>query len=65
MKHQHRPIKELTRERCFGGPVPYPVAVNQKAHGSVTIYNTCRCGFERRINVNQNHREVGYWHNPE
>lgn len=65
MKHRHAPIPELTKERCFSGTVPFPVRHNQSAHGWVTIFQTCRCGFERRINVNQQHREIGMWHNPD
>ena len=63
-RHQHRPIRELHRERGFRGPVPFPVKPNPSAHGWVTLFDTCQCGFERWINVNGRHREVGRWHQP-
>ena len=65
MNHRHYPVKELNRERAYCGPVPFPVRENQMAHGSITLFQSCSCGFERRINVNGSHREVGRWHNPD
>lgn len=65
MKHKHRPIRELHRERGFAGPVPFPIKPNPAAHGWVTLFDTCRCGFERRINENGQHSEVGRWHDPD
>lgn len=64
MKHQHRPVEELNRERGFSGPVPFPVRENQMAHGWATLHQQCRCGYVRQINANGPHREVGRWYNP-
>ncbi len=62
MKHRHAPVRELTRERPFMGPVHNSVrGPNPAAHGGVTITESCRCGMERRINVNGRYREAGRW----
>jgi len=45
-------------------PFSGPVAVqkqNPAAHGNVTVVSTCRCGAERRTNVNGQHSERGEW----
>jgi hypothetical protein len=63
-KHTHRAVAELTRERCFMGPITNPVGgENRAAHGNITITESCRCGMERRINVNGRHVERGHWVN--
>jgi len=56
-QHQHRAAE--TRTRCFAGPVAFPE--NPAAHGNVVVISRCRCGAERRENVNGRHLERGPW----
>ena len=58
--HRHRPATSV--DRCYTGPVKQPQ--NQAAHGNICVIDTCRCGAERRTNVNQNHVERGAWSEP-
>lgn len=57
MTHRHRAIRTVTR--CFSGPVRWPE--NRAAHGNVEERSYCRCGAERRANVNGRHVERGAW----
>jgi hypothetical protein len=34
---------------------------NPAAHGNICVVDTCRCGAQRRTNVNQIHVERGPW----
>lgn len=58
--HEHRAI--FSR-----GPFPFNSSVasgdrvNTMAHGGVTWTDLCRCGSERKTNVNGRHREIGPW----
>lgn len=57
MKHQHKPKTSVTRG--YGGAVKHPE--NRAAHGNVCVVDTCRCGAERKTNVNGRHIERGPW----
>jgi hypothetical protein len=37
----------------------------RKAHGGVSIVETCACGAQRRTNANQGYEEVGRWSHPD
>jgi len=53
---------ETWATRPFEGPVYKPVGDERPAaHGNVTLVETCRCGAERRTNVNGRHAEQGSW----
>ena len=56
---RHTVVDELEPE-CFVGPVSR-LDPNEAAHGNITITQICHCGAERRVNVNQRHRETGPW----
>jgi hypothetical protein len=56
-KHQHRAATSI--DRCFAGPVAE--RENPAAHGNIVQIDTCRCGAERRTNINQQHIERGAW----
>lgn len=58
--HRHRP--KTTREALYAGPVAHPE--NEAAHGNIVSIATCRCGAERRTNVNGRHIERGPWVEP-
>ena len=58
--HKHKADPQLTRERCFAGPIP-GAEENRAAHGNVTIRQQCRCGATRAANVNGRHIELGDW----
>jgi len=60
-RHQHRPVASLSRTRPYSGSVDARTP-NPAAHGGVCHVHTCRCGAERRVNANGQHREVGRWH---
>lgn len=57
MAHRHR--AHTSRDRCYSGPVKEPA--NPAAHGNICVIDTCRCGAERRTNINGRHVERGPW----
>lgn len=59
-KHMHR--AHVTATRPYSGPVKWKA--NPAAHGNVVEIATCRCGAERRTNINQQHVERGPWMMP-
>jgi len=56
--HTHRAAE--TMERAFAGPVSTD-RQNPAAHGNVTVIDACRCGAERRRNINGRHSESSGW----
>lgn len=55
--HRHRPAHSV--DRPYSGPVASPE--NPAAHGNIVRIDTCRCGAQRRSNINQTHVERGPW----
>lgn len=54
-----------TAPRCVA-PCAFPARrrarrPNPAAHGNITEVCICRCGAEKRININQEHIERGAW----
>ena len=62
MGHRHKP-QTVGQDRTFSEPVAWPE--NPEAHGGITRIETCRCGATRAININQQYRELGRWHDPQ
>lgn len=60
MKTKHRHKVHLRIERPFSGSIESDKP-NPRAHGWVTVEQTCLCGAVRFVNVNQKQRETGYW----
>lgn len=58
MAHVHRAAQQS--EKPFTGPVRQ-FYQNPKAHGWMTLHQTCACGATRRINRNGTHTERGIW----
>jgi hypothetical protein len=64
---------KTSEPRCFTGPVAGgfsigsgdPSEYNPAAHGNIEVTETCRCGAERRVLINQLHHEYGPWYVPE
>lgn len=48
-----------TQDFGFTGPVSRDE--NRSAHGNICQHETCRCGAERRSNINGRHIEQGDW----
>ena len=65
MTMAHRHAAQSTSHRPYFGPVTGDLSgyyrQNSMAHGNVTRVDRCRCGAERRTNVNQGHVERGRW----
>ncbi len=57
--HKHRAA--TTTERCFSGPVASGTRENPAAHGNIRVAELCRCGAQRRTNVNGRHSETSGW----
>lgn len=54
-----RHIVSTSHDRPFTGPVSdHP---NPAAHGNIVQIDRCRCGTERRTNINGRHIERGPW----
>jgi len=62
IKHLHKPKTFIVR--CFAGPVD-SYRPNPRAHGWMTVEQTCRCGAVRLVNANQQQFEIGYWQTSE
>lgn len=58
----HRHTAADTDERPFDGPITSARQPNTAAHGNITETDKCRCGAERRRNVNGRHVETGQWY---
>jgi hypothetical protein len=58
-KHTHRAV--TTRDTPFFGPVGPRHRQNPCAHGGVCELEICKCGAERRTNLNGGHIERGTW----
>lgn len=56
--HKHKAAD--SRDVAFSGPVSID-RENPAAHGNITQIDRCRCGAERRTNINQHHVERGEW----
>ena len=61
MTHFHKASTEKTR--AFAGTAP-GARENQRAHGNITVIETCECGRVRHTNRNQGHVERGMWFKP-
>ena len=59
-QHRHRALNALSVTRGFAGCVN-PDNPNPRAHGNIVIYETCRCGAKRAMNVNFNQTETSRW----
>jgi hypothetical protein len=55
--HRHRP--KTTATVGYTGPVAWPE--HPAAHGNICVVDTCRCGAQRRTNINQSFVERGPW----
>lgn len=55
--HTHRMSR--TRTLPFRGPVS--ADQDPRAHGNITVEETCRCGAQRLVNRNQQYVEKGEW----
>jgi len=53
----HAPVSE--RVKPYSGPVARDE--HRAAHGGICVVEICRCGAERRTNVNGVHQERGGW----
>ena len=60
--YRHRPDPTLATVRPFSGAVAK--RQNRAAHGNVCVVDRCRCGAERRSNINGQHVERGKWGEP-
>lgn len=58
----HRHGAKTERTIPYFGPVTSDRRrANPRAHGGVTIVQTCRCGAHRKINSNGGQLERGFW----
>jgi hypothetical protein len=60
----HAPIRAQRTERGFER-CANPAACQPGAHGNITVVDVCRCGAQRRANLNQAHYESSGWRRPE
>jgi hypothetical protein len=61
-KHTHRAMQKHSKVVCFSGPVSD--RQNPAAHGGICVVDVCKCGRERRTNINQRFVERGGWWRP-
>lgn len=61
--HKHKAKKTATVTHGFTGCVN-PEQCNPAAHGNVTDAETCHCGWQRSVNINQGHIEKSRWRAP-
>lgn len=61
--HKHKAKKTRTVTKAFAGCVN-PEQCNLQAHGNVTDDETCHCGWQRSVNINQGHYEKSPWRAP-
>lgn len=63
LQHRHKRTKDALIP--FNGTASGTRREDQRAHGGCAYLETCACGAQRVINVNQRFREVGAWYDVE